>query len=345
MKKRYLLIDSENVQNRLFEIIENSRKRDNIVIFYTVHHSGRLEEYMHGKKFGVNVEFVECLAGKNALDLQLMGVLAYLIQQHPKREFVIYSNDKGYRTAVKHWQSKRVDVELISFDKPTVGAELFQFTGPITIESPQPSKKKKKKNKNKNPQPVNTAEQNKTDVKAVTAVETVNIPAAENKPSSETVTTTVAEAPEQPKPIETESAEETTTPHIMTKGEYINQMCHCVQTSDFATMFRVLSLGLGDESKTVYNRFKKDEAYREEMSRLYYPTKPERLKTLMRTALRYNSLDENAADEICAILNEKGTSNMQQVYLSFIQRMPGTVGERQNIYKAVKPYFSVLENI
>ena len=76
-----------------------------------------------------------------------------------------------------------------------------------------------------------------------------------------------------------------------------------------------------------------------------YADKDKRVNTLIRAALRYNSMDAGVADEICRILDEKGTDNMQQVYLSFIQRMPGTVAERQAIYKVIKPYFSVLNNI
>ncbi len=121
MKKRYFLVDSENIQNRFFEIMHNARKHDKIIVFYTEYHSGKLDEYMKSTTVDRdNVEFVECIAGENALDLQLMGVLAYLIQKHPRRGYIIYSNDKGYTAAVQHWQRLHIDVELVDFQEPMI---------------------------------------------------------------------------------------------------------------------------------------------------------------------------------------------------------------------------------
>lgn len=316
MRKKYLLIDSENIQNRLFEIIDSSKKSDKIIIFYTVHHSGKLEEYMKSQHFLRSIEFVECMSGTNALDLQLIGVLSYLIQKHPKADYTIYSSDKGFRTAMKYWQSRHVNVDVISFLKPVVGADAFEFPAPATIEKPSTEKKKKKK-------------------KAV-----ANVEKCEVKPDAEKIKPAVTE--EIPK--ENKSAEDDSKP--LNDSGYIREICRSVQANDLSMIHRVLTLGFGtDGIKEAYNKFKKDAAYREAMSKLYYPTKEQRVKALMQTALRFNSFDKNIADEICKIIDEKGLENMQQVYLSFIQKMPGSIGDRQNIYKVVKPYFPILENL
>lgn len=324
MKKRYLLIDSENIQNRLFEIIDSAKKTDKILIFYTIHHSGRLEEYMKGKGFSKNVEFIECMSGSNALDLQLIGVLSYLIQKRPKTEFLIYSSDKGFRVAMKHWQSRHVNVEVISYLEPIVGADVFEFPAPITLESPSPKKAKKKKKKTAAVQPQSLNEK--------------ETPAEKQPPVTEAV------KPQDASPAEQETSADDNTP--LSDSEYVREICRSVQANDLSTIHRVLTVGFGtDGSKEAYNKFKKDALYREAMSKLYYPTREQRIKSLMQTALRYNSFDKNIADAICSILEEKGLDNMQQVYLSFIQKMPGSIGDRQNIYKAVKPYFPILENI
>ncbi len=391
MKKRYLLIDSENVQNRLFEILEKSRKKDKIIIFYTVYHSGRLEGFLrtnHNKK---NIEFVECMTGNNALDLQLMGVLAYLVQKHPKRGFVVYSNDKGYVTAVKHWQKLNVDVELVSFAEPTVSA--FEFK-----PKPKPKNKKKKANTNnqdpfekntpKSAPPqltkdekntienavkttVNLSEKKRVDRKTVVtdalispAAPQKNAPPAEEKGeehsnavSSEKVTKTVSDEgkkvdvtikPQNDNALiptvynrDTEAAL-----HKMSNAEYIIEMCKSVRSTDLALVNRVLTIGFGSEnSKEIYAHFKTDSNYRQTMLKLYLPTKPQRLKTLMKTVLCFNDLEDTSAGEICAIINEKGTKNMQVVYRNFMKRMPGTLAERQNIYKVIKPYLSVITNL
>ena len=352
MKKRYILIDSENVHNRLFEIIETSRKHDRILIFYTVHHSGRLEEYLKSGTRKSNIEFVECMSGDNALDLQLMGVLSYLIQRHPERGYVIYSNDKGYTTAVKHWQRMNVDVELISFVQPTVGTELFEFK----------VKKKHKKSKTSSehpqmPSPLQTAK-TKNDTESTSAptdnTETnsdVN-PKAQGisaHPTGAAVKTVIRRNPAKTEPKVSDTPEPQATElhtHKMTNAEYIKEICKSVRSTDLALVNRVLILGFGTEkAKDVYAHFKKNEAYRTAMGKLYYPTKPMRLKSLIVTALRFNELDESAADEICSIINENGTDNLQSVYHSFIKRMPGNLGERQLIYKAVKPYLAVVDSL
>lgn len=367
MKKRYILIDSENVHNRLFEIIETSRKRDRILIFYTVHHSGKLEEYLKSSTKKSNIEFVECMSGDNALDLQLMGVLSYLIQRHPERGYVIYSKDKGYTTAVKHWQRMNVDVELISFIQPSVGTELFEFK----------VKKKHKKSKTSSerspiPSPIQTAKtksviesKDSTDKKESPVIsESLSIQTdnteitsdanLENQVVSARSPATAVKNVIRRNPAKTDVAAPDTSQlptteshtHKMTNAEYIKEICKSVRSTDLALVNRVLILGFGTEkAKDVYAHFKKDEAYRTAMGKLYYPTKPMRLKSLIVTALRFNELDEGAADEICSIIDENGTDNLQSVYHSFIKRMPGNLGERQLIYKAVKPYLAVVDSL
>lgn len=550
MKKRFLLIDSENVQNRLFEIIESARKRDKVIVFYTVYHSGKLEEYLRSNKNKKNIEFVECIAGNNALDLQLMGVLSFLIHRHPKREFVVYSNDKGYKALVKHWQSRNVDVELINFLTPAVGEDAYEFKSPITVETGSGGKKgkrsrvsfssagkglsspgkklppKKKEesgtavvektsirrepSKNipaekpspaaKKPEakeaPVKTAAPEKTvsepkrtrsekpsqeakqPEKKTAEPAQKSKPAAEAKPAPRVVVDALlipsqgenkpepkakinnivsapepkpeavpaqpekeaqpapqavqpapevkadapvkkkrgrkskaekaaeeaakaalaaqqeaeaeaapapAEAPSEEKPKtrrrkkvaeeKTEAAEEVKTAPAeneapapaeeteavpeekteqeeaakapaMSEEEYVTEICRSVRSTDLALINRVLTVGFGSEAaKGYYARFKTDPDYREEMGKLYNYSKSERVLLLIRTALRRGGLDPERAGDVCRIIGEKGTANMQALYHSFIKDMPGNVSERQSAYKAVKPYLPITDSL
>lgn len=478
MKKRFLLIDSENIQNRLFEIIENSRKKDKIIVFYTVYHSGKLQDYLNSGKDKRNIEFVECIAGNNALDLQLMGVLSYLIQRHPKREFVVYSNDKGYKALVKHWQSKNVDIELINFLTPSVGEDAYEFRSPITVETtkkksrgrkkrvgfsdvskelsapkkrsatavvektvirksrPQPEtavdapetanppaqpKPAKKAEAEQKPETVQKKEVSAAPSKPRAIVDALlvrsqpeNEPAAKPKinntvpaaskapekaPDEEAVRTEVKaeEAPVRKKrgrkskaekeaeeaarlaaEAKAETAEEepastrsrrskktapvaeTETqnaqvqqpeqseniPQKLSDEDYVREICRSVRSTDLALINRVLSVGFGSEAaKGIYARFKNDQNFRDEMAKLYEYAKDDRIRILIETALARSGLALSAADDICRILREKGTGNMQSVYHSFIKEMPGNVAERQLIYKAVKPYLGIIDNL
>ena len=512
MKKRFLLIDSENVQNRLFEIIENSRKKDKIIVFYTVYHSGKLQEYLRNGKDKRNIEFVECIAGNNALDLQLMGVLSYLIQRHPKRAFVVYSNDKGYKALVKHWQSKNVDIELINFLTPAVGEEAYEFKSPITVETTQkksrgrksrvgfssvakglsapkkttstavvektvirkqrtapeqaenkpetskktapvvqkpqkteaepkkekteagsipqkpaetpkpakpravvdallisahPSQEAAQKPKINNTVPAQKQSEKEASVKDESAKEAAKpAEAAATEALNEKPTETEmqpapvrkkrgrkskaekeaeeaaklaaqqeaersAEQSEEEKPVKKrtrrssnkETAQETSAdvqetdetsaaaaddniPEKLSDEDYIREICRSVRSGDLALINRVLSVGFGsDAAKGIYARFKSDHDYREEMSKLYEYAKDDRIRILMETALMRSGLDKSSAAEICRIIKEKGTGNMQALYHSFIKQMPGNVAERQSIYKAVKPYLGIIDNL
>ena len=342
MKKRYILIDSENVQNRLFEIIETSKKTDRIMIFYTVHRSGKLDEYLRLHSGRKNIQFIECMTGNNALDLQLIGVLSFLIQRHRNRSFVVYSNDKGFQKAVSHWQKMYIDVQLISTDELKKSEEDFSF------DDKKKRKKKKKKQKKTAAVPV---------VKRITddggVITEITDDGNEEKPL--TVLEAVAPPGEVSSkrdlvriPAEKTEGEENASEsaHKMSNAEFIREICRSIKSTDLSLLCRVLNVGFGTENaKEIYSHFKSDEAYRSEMGKLYYPTKPLRRKSLVETALKYNELDAGIADDVCRLILENGTSNMQKLYRSFIKSIPGELSYRQKVYKVIKPYLPVISSI
>ena len=110
MKRKYYLIDTENVGDRWFDLLQKIKKKDRIIAFYTEHHSKHLETYLAKQVHNPRMVWLECATGNNALDYQLMGVLSYLIAKHPKSSFYIYSNDKDYQTAIDFWQGRGIAV-------------------------------------------------------------------------------------------------------------------------------------------------------------------------------------------------------------------------------------------
>lgn len=110
MKRKYYLVDTENVGDRWFDLLPKIKKKDRIITFYTEHHSKHLEEYLTKQVHNPRMVWLECAVGNNALDYQLIGVLSYLIAKHPKSSFYIYSNDRDYQAAIDFWQSRGIAV-------------------------------------------------------------------------------------------------------------------------------------------------------------------------------------------------------------------------------------------
>jgi len=117
LKRKYYLIDTENVGDKWYGLLDKVKKKDKIVTFYTENHSKRLEEFLLKHVNNSQIIWLECTVGNNALDYQLVGVLAYLIVKHPKASFCIYSNDKGYQKSVDFWQSRGVRISQKGLDE------------------------------------------------------------------------------------------------------------------------------------------------------------------------------------------------------------------------------------
>lgn len=90
------MIDTENVGDRWLEMLRKIHKKDRLVVFYTEHHTKHLEKLLVKQVHNPKALWLECAAGNNALDYQMIGVLSYLIAKHPKASFCIYSNEKDY---------------------------------------------------------------------------------------------------------------------------------------------------------------------------------------------------------------------------------------------------------
>jgi len=115
MKKKYYLIDTENVGNRWSDYIDKLKKGHVLVVFYTKNHSKLLEECYLKHRYNKKIRWVECIEGDNALDKQLMGVLSYLIATHPKAEYAVFSNDKDYTEFIHFWKERGISISRVGF--------------------------------------------------------------------------------------------------------------------------------------------------------------------------------------------------------------------------------------
>lgn len=116
MGRKYYLIDTENVGDRWLDMPGKIRRKDRIIAFYTEHHSKHLEEFLMKQVHNPKILWLECAAGNNALDYQLIGVLSYLVAKHPKASFCIYSNDKDYQSAIDFWKSRGIKIRRKGFE-------------------------------------------------------------------------------------------------------------------------------------------------------------------------------------------------------------------------------------
>ncbi len=109
-KRKYYLIDTENVGDRWLELPGKLKRKEKIITFYTENHSKHMEKFFMKHSHNPKIQWLECATGSNALDYQLVGVLSYLIAQHPKAAYCIFSNDKDYQITVDFWKSRGIDI-------------------------------------------------------------------------------------------------------------------------------------------------------------------------------------------------------------------------------------------
>lgn len=115
MKQKYYLIDTENVGDRWIDFIDRLKEEEILVVFYTKNHSKLLEETYLKQRYNRQICWVECVAGTNALDYQLVGVLSYLIATNEDAVYSIYSNDHDYKEAIDFWRQRDVEIDRIGY--------------------------------------------------------------------------------------------------------------------------------------------------------------------------------------------------------------------------------------
>lgn len=110
MKRKFYLVDTENVGDRWYDLLGKIDKKGRVIAFYTENHSKDMEKYLVKHIHNPRILWLACAAGNNALDYQLIGVLSYLVARHPEAFFCICSNDRDYQGTVDFWLDRGVAV-------------------------------------------------------------------------------------------------------------------------------------------------------------------------------------------------------------------------------------------
>jgi len=114
------LVDSENMGLSWLELIEKMGPNDTVYVFFTNSPNSPKISYNdlalimgcsalgEGKK---NVEFVTCMSGKNAVDMQLCVMYGYLIAKNKYKNIEILSHDNAFEFGI-NLGNKLMDVEM-----------------------------------------------------------------------------------------------------------------------------------------------------------------------------------------------------------------------------------------
>ena len=99
-RKRFFLVDYENVKSDGLQGVDELDKNDNVIIFYSAN-AGKLSFDLHTQLLDTKskVTYFEVdTIGQNALDFQLSSYIGYILGKKSDCECYIISNDRDLRT-------------------------------------------------------------------------------------------------------------------------------------------------------------------------------------------------------------------------------------------------------
>lgn len=109
-------IDSENINDIWVNLFDTISANDKIIVFYTdnsAHIScDNVRKLMDIDKNLISWISCNCL-NSNALDFQLVTELGSMIAKNSAKEYIIVSNDTGFDSVVKYWDSRAVKIHRI----------------------------------------------------------------------------------------------------------------------------------------------------------------------------------------------------------------------------------------
>lgn len=126
------LIDTENVGNTWLEALITEEEgitnaKDEIMIMYT-NHSPKLnydEVALLFDHFSEHIVLRKCQCGKvNALDFQIVAMVAVLAKENEEESFTIVSNDTGFDTAIELYREAGIQVKRRAVQKKAEVSEV-----------------------------------------------------------------------------------------------------------------------------------------------------------------------------------------------------------------------------
>lgn len=122
MKEYY--VDVENVGIKWIDIYKEMSKNDKMIIYFSKHTHFSYNDLMsllkvEQKKLELKEAFVRG-NGDSALDYFLMGDLQNNMNEFPKREYIIVSNDKDYDNFISEKRENNFKIDKILTDKQVI---------------------------------------------------------------------------------------------------------------------------------------------------------------------------------------------------------------------------------
>lgn len=122
MKEYY--VDVENVGIKWIDIYKEMSKNDKMIIYFSKHTHFSYNDLMslmkvEPKKLELKEAFVRG-NGDSALDYFLMGDLQNNMNEFPKREYIIVSNDKDYDDFITEKRENKFKIDKILTDKQVI---------------------------------------------------------------------------------------------------------------------------------------------------------------------------------------------------------------------------------
>ena len=321
MKRRFILVDTENVQNRWFELLGDLREKDKIIVFYTENHSKKLQDYLEVSKGGKRLRWVECKTGENALDYQLLGVLSYLIYIHPKAKYIIYSNDKGYQDVVNRWEDKGVHIKLAGFSTEKVKENPAEHQEKCAKQEKLKGQEKQE-NRDKREEPGKQRADNGN--------------SAEDKEESSAAGTGKGKKKKELK------KKQKNMPEVEGCVWEIGKSLPFAEKSAYHALL-VDFLGQ-DEGRAQYQIIRKSKECQEILEECYLGHSRESTVYLIQIILQQHALDKSHAKAVYQILQNSDLNDLQAVKKSFDSRI-GTTAEQQKCYSVMKKHFSLIKKM
>lgn len=314
--KTIYFVDSENVNDNWIDTITEFKKSDEIRVFYTEKSMNVSCENISKIAGGeVNLNWVKCFTGQNALDFQLVTDLGFSVAKGSRDTFIIISNDKGYDAVVNYWVIKGINVSRQGVDmeppkkaKRKTAARSSKVVKAKAVKKIQP---KKSTGTSDTPKGVANKKAKTTSAKATNA-KSVPVSLWEKEPQNE--------------------------------KEYVEAIGRSISVKDLSRYHTVLTNLLGQEKGTdYYHKLKDDKELKAKIGGTYISRKAQRLDYILRIFLSYNKKGFSDLGDIVKIINSKKCDSLNNFYKLLTEKFKEEKG--RNYYNIFKGIYSILKSI
>lgn len=348
MKTTYL-VDSENVNEAWTKLLSQLKRSDNVIIFYTENsqHFTSDSTRVISEQKNVNVSWQPCFIGNNALDFQLVSVLGYQLRQHPRRSYVIISNDTGYDAVIRYWRREGKSLSRMMPDGTVVIGSLSGKTWEEELEDQKRAEEKylrrqsrnnrsfkKRKGAYSNPRKHFTEERN--------SQKQQNSQEGQKRQNSQEVQSRQKQeghAPESRKP-ETGTVVQEKGPDVQT----VIGICRSVSIDNLSNVHEALVAFLGAEpGREMYYFLKDNKEFHDQLKKIYIPDKKTRQTNYLQVVFKFHGMEPEHIEDILGLLDKHRKDNLDILYRSLNESFGAKKG--MAFYNLLKPHVGVMRKI